>query len=272
MNHFAFVDLRDRYGITQAHQEKQPTVVFQQMGVGFNGGKGGLKGGGLGRIQSAAPFFCSPVHFLCDKKHLKQSKVDVSYTPRDLREHTKKQPLPIVYNKGSWRWNEGWPLKTSVFLGPGSGCVMQQTTTWIPRRPIFQHSRCWLLVAVFFCQVVFPKDDADEAALERYQMAKSMGREYVVKATLMWAEALYSSPSIQPTVLSETKEDSFESFGFQVCIHIIHTHCQCNLSLSWIHDFSFFFFFEKFHYKSFATTGHWQGATRGWWDWYLVPY
>jgi len=32
-------------------------------------------------------------------------------------------------------------------------------------------------------QVVFPKDDADEAALERYQMAKSMGREYVVKVT-----------------------------------------------------------------------------------------
>lgn len=32
-------------------------------------------------------------------------------------------------------------------------------------------------------QVVFPKDGADEAGLERYQLAKGMGREYVVKVT-----------------------------------------------------------------------------------------
>ena len=64
MNHFAFVDLRDRYGITQAHQEKQPTVVFQQMGVGFNGGKGALKGEGWGGSKVQLHFFCSPIFFL----------------------------------------------------------------------------------------------------------------------------------------------------------------------------------------------------------------
>ena len=70
--------------------------------------------------------------------------------------------------------------------------------------------------------MVFPKDDADEAALERYQMAKSMGREYVVKASLMWAEAVISLPLqfVSQQSFSETKEESFESFGFQVCIHI----------------------------------------------------
>ena len=69
MNHFAFVDLRDRYGITQAHEEKQPTVVFQQMGVGK---KGALKGEGWGGSKVQLHFFSSPIIF-CD------------FTPGNLR-------------------------------------------------------------------------------------------------------------------------------------------------------------------------------------------
>ena len=62
---------------------------------------------------------------------------------------------------------------------------------------------CWLFV---WRQVVFPKDGADEAGLERYQMAKSMGREYVVKATMGFGR-LYSSFNIQPRIVfSETKQ------------------------------------------------------------------
>ena len=65
---------------------------------------------------------------------------------------------------------------------------------------------------------------------------RAWAREYVVKASLMWAEAVISLPLqfVSQQSFSETKEESFESFGFQVCIYILIHYTLSMHSISFL--------------------------------------